>query len=127
VIAAVIWPGGRPGGAVGFPAQEPGQVRRAHLGAGRAHLRDGDAGRVFRHGDHVHRAGQRGGLVLAELPCAVRLFGGGFGSLGVHELGPTGVSDGEDVLFGVELACGGVPVAARRGVDGLPVAGRVPR
>ena len=67
--------------------------------------------------------GQRGGLVAAELPVVPGRGGGGFGALGVDELRAGGGGDGEDVLLGVELGRGGVPEAARRGVDALPVGG----
>ena len=143
--------------AVGLLAEEPGQVRCAHLGSGLVHLGGGDAGGVFRHGHHVHgparglgpcpgeradeaglagarsgaqhghcrgggeQGGQRGGLPAAVLPIPRGRGGGGFGAFGVDELRAVCGGGGEDVLFGIELGGGGVPVAARRGVDGLPV------
>ena len=143
--------------AVGLLAEEPGQVRRAHLSPGCGHFGGGDAGGVFRHGDHVHvparglgprlgerahkaglagarggadhrhsrargeQGGQRGGLPAAELPAGRGRGSGGFGALGVHELRAAVGGGGEDVLLGIQLGRGGIPVAARRGVDGLPV------
>ena len=79
---------------------------------------------------HRHRrsgreqGGQRGGLVLAELPVIPGRGSGGFGALGVDELRAACGGGGKDVLLGIQLGGGGVPVAARRGVDGLPVSWR---
>ena len=67
------------------------------------------------------RAASAAAWPAAELPVIPGRGSGGFGAFGVDELRAACGGGGQDVLFGIQLGRGGVPVAARRGVDGLPV------